>query len=113
MAKHGFFDEHWVDENGNPAGGVSSGMGFAISWQNGPPGRIGTDERRGPNGAFVEDVIGAAKGRFEYYQAVSDGKFACEENARCIELLTEIEEICQARTQRRVEAKTEGTHEGN
>ena len=113
MAKQGFFGEHWVDENGNPAGGVSSGMGFAISWQNGPLGRIGTGERRGANGAFVEDVIGAAKDRFEFYQEGSDGKFACEENARCIELLTEIEAICQARTQRRVEAKTEGTHEGN
>ena len=60
--KQGFFEEHWVDENGNPAGGVSTGKGLTISWQNGPLGRIGTDERSEPNGAFVEDVVGAAKG---------------------------------------------------
>lgn len=113
MAAQGFYQEHWVDEDGNPAGGVSTGKGLTISWQNGPLGRIGTDERKEPNGAFVEDVVGAAKGRFEFYQKVGDGKFACEENAECIALLTRVEEICQARTQRRTEAKTEGTHEGN
>ena len=43
--KQGFFEEHWVDEKGNPAGGVSTGKGLTISWQNGPLGRIGTDER--------------------------------------------------------------------
>ena len=111
--KQGFFEEHWVDENGNPAGGVSTGKGFTVSWQNGPLGRIGTDERCEPNGAFVEDVVGAAKGRFEFYQAASDGKFACDENAECIALLTKVEEICKARTLRRVKASTEGTHEGN
>lgn len=110
MAAQGFFDEHWTDENGKPAGGVSTGKGFTISWQNGPLGRTGTDKRRESNGAFVEDVIGAVKGRFEFYQ---ESEFACEENARCIDLLTEIEEICQARTNRRTKAKTEGTHEGN
>ena len=24
MAKQGHFEEHWLDENGNPAGGVST-----------------------------------------------------------------------------------------
>ena len=110
MATQGFFDEHWTDENDNPVGGVSTGKGFTISWQNGPLGRIGTDKRSEPNGAFVEDIIGAVKGRFKFYQ---EGEFACEENAQCIELLTQIEEICQVRTQRRIAAQTEGTHEGN
>ena len=113
MAAHRFYQEHWVDGDGNPAGGVSTGKGFTISWQNGPLGRVGTDERREPNGAFVEDVIGAVKERFEFYQDVSDGTFACQENAECIALLRRIEEIQQARTQRRTEDKTEGTHEGN
>lgn len=113
MAKQGHFEEHWTDENGNPAGGISSSKGFTISWQNGPLGRVGTAERREPNGAFVEDVVAAAKGRFEFYQTASDGKFACEENAQCIALLEQILEIQQGRTKRRTEAKTEGTHEGN
>ena len=113
MARQGFFEEHWLDEKSNPAGGVATGKGFTISWQNGPLGRIGTDERRGPNGAFVEDVLGAALGRFEFYQKASDGKFACEENEKCIKLLKQILEIQDGRTARRTEAETEGTHEGN
>jgi len=51
MSKIGHFSEHWRDDKGRPAGGVSSGRGFAISWQNGPLGR--GNERRDPNGAFV------------------------------------------------------------
>ncbi|MDE0014871.1 MAG: hypothetical protein OXU51_01705 [Candidatus Poribacteria bacterium] len=113
MAKQGIFQQHWTDQNGNPAGGVATGKGICISYQNGPLGRIGTDERKEPNGAFVEDVVAAARGRFEFYQEASDGKFACEENAKCIALLKQVEEICQARTRRRVEAGVEGTHKGN
>lgn len=113
MAKQGHFEEHWLDENGNPAGGVSTTRGATISWQNGPLGRVGTDERVEPNGAFVEDVVAMARGRFEFYQEASDGKFACEENAECIKLLERVEAICQARTQRRIKANVEGTHEGN
>ena len=113
MSKQGFFDEHWTDENGNPAGGVSTGKGFTVSWQNGPLGRFGTEERREPNGAFVEDVLDACRSRFEFYQTASNGKFACEENAACIELLEQVLEIQALRTQRRIQSKTEGTHEGN
>ena len=113
MAKQNIFQQHWTDENGNPAGGVSSGKGFVVSWQNGPLGRVGTDERVEPNGAFVEGIIDALEGRFEFYQQGSEGKFACEENARCLELIAEMKELCQARTKRRTDSKTEGTHEGN
>ena len=113
MASQGFFEEHWVDEDNNPAGGISTGRGVTVSWQNGPLGRVGSEERREPNGAFVEDVVGIAKGRFEFYQTASDGKFACDENAECIMLLERVEQICQQRTARRVNAQTEGTHEGN
>ena len=111
--KQGFFQQHWLDENGNPAGGVSTGKGFTISWQNGPLRQHGGQEPLEPNGAFVEDVIGALEGRFEFYQEGSEGKFACEENARCLELLAEMKELCEARTRRRVEAGVEGTHKGN
>ena len=113
MSKQGHFEQHWVDENGNPEGGVSTTRGATISWQNGPLGRIGTEERVQPNGAFVEDVVAMARGRFEFYQEASDGRFACEENAECIKLLEQVEAICHARTRRRVEAGVEGTHKGN
>ena len=72
---HGHFSEHWHDEDGNPSGGVSSGRGFTISWQNGPLGR--GNERQEPNGAFVEDVIQAVFRRIEHYQ---NSKFHCPEN---------------------------------
>ena len=49
--KQGHFKEHWVDDGDNPAGGVSTGRGFTISWQNGPLGR--GNERKEPNGALL------------------------------------------------------------
>lgn len=101
----GFFDEHWLDEQGRPAGGVSSGRGFAISWQNGPLGR--GDERQGPNGAFVEDVIDACRQRLEFFQK---SEFGCPENASAIEALDQAAIVLEQRTQRRVAAGVEGTH---
>ena len=108
MATQGFFDEHWTDENGNPAGGVSSGKGFTVSWQNGPLGKVGTSERREPNGAFVEDIIEAAASRIRFYES---GKFACDENKQVLELLRRAVQILEQRTKRRVIANVEGTHE--
>lgn len=113
MARQGFYQEHWTDENNNPAGGVSTGRGFTISWQNGPLGKLDTADRREPNGAFVEDILGTALGRLEFYQTASDGKFACEENAEAIENIVKAMEVLDKRTARRVADKTEGTHEGN
>lgn len=109
MAKQGFKDAHWDDENGNPAGGSSFGSGFAISWQNGPLGKEGSPERTGPNGAFVEDVIDAVIARIEYYQF---SKFNCEENARALLHLQKAAEALDSRTKRRKDEGTEGTHKG-
>ena len=110
MAKQGFQDAHWLDPDGNPDGGVSFGTGFTISWQRGPLGKEGTPGRTPPNGAFVEDVIDAAKARIEAYQA---SKFNCEENARALQHLEAALEALDSRTQRRVADGTEGTHESN
>ena len=108
MEEERFFQEHWDDASGNPGGGISTGRGFTISWQNGPLGKIGTPERRDPNGAFVEHLVTAVKGRFQYYQ---DGNFPCAENQKCIQLLNEVLSVCRSR-RNRTDAKTEGTHEG-
>ena len=94
--KQGFNEEHWNDENGNPAGGCSYGIGFTISWQNGPLGR--GDERKEPNGAFVEDVIAAVAGRLEYYQK---SNFYCEENAKALGCLYDAIAALNSRTQDR------------
>ena len=100
-----FFAQHWVNEDGNPSGGVTSGRGFTISWQNGPL----LDEdgmRKEPNGAFVEDVIRAAVDRLGFYQS---GKFACEQNEIALRHLLEALEALEKRTQERRERGVEGT----
>ena len=113
MARPGFYQENWTDEKGNPAGGVATDRGFTISWQNGPLGKLETAQRREPNGAFVEDILGAALGRIEFYQNNADGRHACEENAEAIEHIVKAMEALDRRTHRRTADKTEGTHEGN
>ena len=105
------FSEHWTDKDGNPGGGISSNRGATISWQNGPLGRVGTDERKEPNGAFVEDIIEMVISRLEFYQTASDGKFACRENAQTIELLNAALEVQRRRTEKRTAAGIEGTNE--
>lgn len=105
MALQGHFSEHWLDANENPAGGVSSGRGFTISWQNGPLGVSGM--RREPNGAFVEDVIQAVISRIEFYQL---SRFWCEENADALGFLQEAARRLDDRTKNREARLVEGTH---
>lgn len=96
-----------VDENGNPTGGSIRGIGLTIDWQNGPLGR--GEDRKEPNGAFVETVIDAARQRIEAYQA---SKFKCRENALAITKLEEALHWLNARTNRREAQNVEGTHQG-
>lgn len=103
--RQGFFSEQWSDDNGNPAGGVTTGKGFTISWQNGPLGR--GNERREPNGAFVEDVIDAAADRIRFYQS---SRFACADNAEALQHLEAAMEALQRRTKDREKRAVEGTH---
>ena len=97
--------EHWNDTNGNPAGGTTFGRGFAIGWQNGPLGR--GDDRKEPNGAFVEDIIAAAADRLQYYQ---DSRFASKHNAMALLHLDEALRALSARTADREARAVEGTH---
>jgi hypothetical protein len=96
---------HENDANGNPAGGVTTGTGISIKWQDGPLGR-GAD-RKEPNGAFVEGVIAAAIDRISYYQA---SKFNSRENALAITKLEEALLWLQKRTMDREARAVEGTH---
>lgn len=107
MALNGYFTEHWSDDVGNPAGGVSTGRGFTISWQNGPLGKAGTPERREPNGAFVEDVLQAVIERIEFYQA---SRFVCQENADALEVLYIAARCLDDRVKSREKRLVEGTH---
>lgn len=103
--RQGHFAEHWTDAADNPAGGVSTGRGFTISWQNGPLGR--GNERREANGAFVEDVIQAAIERIEFYQA---SRFACRDNEQALEALKAAAGYLDHRTRDRETRAVEGTH---
>ena len=115
---NGFKAQHWNDENGNPAGGSTFGAGFAISWQNGPIGRCTCPKKPGiahtaecarlePNGAFVEDIIGATIDRIRYYQK---SRFACSDNANAIECLQKALAYLNERTRTREARGVEGTH---
>lgn len=106
--QQGFESTNTLDENGNPTGGTVRGTGITIDWQNGPLGR--GDDRKAPNGAFVEDVIDAARQRIAFYQSASNGRFACRENALAITKLEEALHWLNARTQAREKRNVEGTH---
>ena len=103
--RSGFQSSQFSDSNGNPEGGQTFGRGFAIAWQRGPLGR--GEDRQEPNGAFVEDVIDAAKDRLEFYQR---SKFACEENATAIKHLESALGALESRSAKRESRGVEGTH---
>lgn len=100
--------QNWTDPDENPTGGTVKGTGIDIEWQNGPLGR--GDDRKEPNGAFVETVISAALQRIQFYQTASAGKFACRENALAITKLEEALHWLEARTKAREARQLEGTH---
>ena len=93
---------------GNPSGGETAGIGIAIKWQNGPLGRGET--RKEPNGAFVENVIQAAIGRLQFYQAAMGGKFACRANDHAITKLEEALMWLEKRTADREAREVEGVY---
>lgn len=103
--KQKIYSQHWNDAAGRPAGGVSNGTGFTISWQNGPLGR-GPD-RQEPNGAFVETIIEAAMDRLKYYQG---SPFASDHNVAAIAYLEQALSELNARTRDREARAVEGTH---
>ena len=92
--------------DGKPAGGTVKAKGMTIKWQDGPLGR--GEDRKEPNGTFVETVIAAALQRLEFYQ---DSEFACSENASAIQNLKSALGVLDYRTRQREGAGVEGTHE--
>lgn len=105
-----FEAENLVDGNGRPAGGYVKGIGLDIQWQDGPLGAPDDPDRAEPNGAFVETVIASVLQRIEHY---NETQFHCKENDQAIAKLESALEWLNRRTQRRVDAGVEGTHEGS
>ena len=99
-------EQHNVDEQGRPAGGLTTGTGIRIEWQNGPLAVDGV--RREPNGAFVEGIIEAAIGRIEHYQA---SQFHGIHNAVALGHLYAALEVLTERTRDRTDRGVEGTHQ--
>ena len=91
-----------TDDDGNPAGGDSSGIGYMIRWQDGPLG--GEGER---NGAFLIEVLEECEVRLEFYQ---NSKFRCDENKLALTALSQCLTELQTRRERRLKAGTLGTH---
>lgn len=87
-----------TDKVGNPTGGSVESVGLRIDWQSGPLGR----PPKLATGAFVDDVIEAARQRLEFYQKMSGGKYACRQNAIAI---TKLDEALMWLTNRRMERK--------
>lgn len=98
-------ETHNSDQDGNPAGGETTGTGIIIQWQDGPL-VVSDGHRAEPNGAFVEDVIQAAIGRLEYYQK---SKFHTLHNAVTLGHLRAALEAQHERTRERTDRGVEGT----
>lgn len=92
--------ENWIDESGNPAGGISTGIGFTISWQRGAL-------TNGRNGAFLLEVLSCVIAQITFYQS---GKFACDENQEALDHLIAAKEALSSRVNRRKSEGTLGTH---
>jgi hypothetical protein len=103
--KQGYIANNRSNESGAPTGGSVVGTGFTIVWQDGPLGRDG--DRVQPNGAFIEDVIGACSERLEYFQ---NSRFACPENEKAVMHLHAALTALEDRTRNREVRKVEGTH---
>ena len=96
---------HYTDDDGQPAGGRTTGVGMSLVWQDGPLGPPG--ERRQPNGTFVEDVLAAVRDRLVWYQA---GLFSCDENGAAIAAVDEALAALASRRADRVRRGVDGTH---
>lgn len=96
--------DHYSTGDGTPDGGVTQSTGLLITWQRGPLGR--GEDRKEPNGAFVETVIRAAADRLEYYQG---SRFACDENIEALRHLDQALAVLASRTAARESRGVEGT----
>lgn len=101
---HDVVSQFRTDEKGNPAGGITEGVGLSIIWQNGPiVGGV-------PNGASLEAAIEAVIQRLEFLNEASNGRFSCKENSEAIRCLRSADTWMQVRTRGRVKRGVEGSH---
>ena len=99
-----------VDREGRPLGGSVNGAGLDIAWQSGPTRKVKQDGTvyYARQGAFVEDVLIAARTRLEFYQR---SEFACEANEKAIANIDAALDALDARRVDRVERGVYGVNE--
>ena len=104
-------NRNWTNEDGTHNGGVSTGIGFTISWQRGAvhiPDDSGERNENGRNGAFLLEVLDACRNQLEYFQ---DTYNPSEENEKALASLKECIGYLNARLERRKLEGTLGTHD--
>lgn len=102
-------NEH--NDKGQPAGGFVVGPGLNIEWQNGPTPRVKgqlMDPPERTRGAFIEDVLEAARRRLQFYQ---DSPWACNENANALQHIEMAIADLESREKRRIAQGIAGTNE--
>jgi hypothetical protein len=102
-----FLAENHVDGDENPTGGNVRSQGIIIDWQDGPRGNGEDGQLAAPNGAFVEDVIQAAKQRLEFFQT---SKFKHNANKKAIDALQKALDALVSRSEERKKAGKLGSH---
>jgi hypothetical protein len=106
-------DSNFTEADGTtPAGGTSTGIGFAIAWQKGPCPFVKVEPsgemiQPARNGAFLIEVLEACRARLVAYQ---DSPYACVENAQALKNLETSIGNLKSRLNRRAKAGKLGTH---
>ena len=95
-------NQNWTNDDGTHDGGVSTGIGFTVSWQRGPLNEAGR------NGAFLIEVLQSCSTQLEYFQ---NSSYSCQENADALIHLQKCIELLESRRNRRDLAGTLGTHQ--
>jgi len=102
--------EFTTDQHGNPTGGATlleagdqeGRSGLVIHWQNGIVGE------GGQTGAFVEDVLEAARQRLQFFNGT---RFRCRENSIAITKIEEALQWLDWRTRARLAEGVENTYQ--
>ena len=101
-------DSNFTDADDRPAGGISTGVGYTIAWQNGPCPIMKDGSQPDRNGAFLIEVLESCEARLKHFQ---EGDFACAENAAALDYLEDVIGQLKTRRDRRRDAGTLGTHD--
>ena len=99
---------HIENKDGMITGGDCRGKGLSISWQNGARRRLPSGELEEANGAFVEDVLLAARERLKVFQK---SPLQCRENKKALKHIKKSLKSLEKRREKRRGRGVEGTYQ--